>query len=89
MKLRTLIAVAITLTTLAALAPASIVAEHVIAQQQIADRDNAVRESQMIELDKVGDNDGEGEHQTLPNGTLRSEASIYWNCDTMGNKRCN
>ena len=88
MKPRTLITVATILTVCASLAPASILAEHYIGQQQIADREATVHENQMIELDRVGDNDGEGEHHKLPNGEIRSEASIYWQCTTMGNKRC-
>lgn len=43
--------------------------------------------TQNVQLDNYGDHDGTGEHATFEGRTI-SEISIYWDCATMGNKKC-
>lgn len=89
MKRRTLTTVAILGALATILAPVAILAEPVAVQYQLDVDDDADLAHQQRYLDDLGDDDGEGEITLMPDGSTLSEASVYWICETMGNKRCN
>lgn len=76
------------LAACAVLAPVTILIENVAAIHDVNAYKDARHDLEMAALDDVGDHDGEGEYFTRKDGTLMSEASIYWLCDTMGNLKC-